>query len=341
MGAAMTRLALIGCGKDTPHCISASRRLFDARVVAVVDADVGRASHVARHIDAPLVKTSLEHLLAGHGDEFDAVVIQADCAEHASLAVAAARGGKHVLVDSPLALTVESADMAIAACDAAGGRLMVGQSLRFAPAQQTLKERLSSGKLGTPGLLRIHRWEPLASGDGWQSGHDVLREGTPFLARAIPAIDLANWLFETRPTHVYAVGCKQSSGELESPDYFQIHLGFPEGGMVLIDEARTLPRGDAYFSLSVIGSMGAAYADDHHNMNLLYRGGAPAALNANHGDLHVLSQLEEFTRAITEAREPVIGGADGRAAIEVAIAAAESMQSGRSAVLSGDNYELS
>ena len=337
----MTRLALIGCGNDTPHCISASRRLVGARVVAVVDADVGRASHVARHIDAPLVKTSLEHLLVDHGDDFEAVVIQADWAEHATLTVEAALGGKHVLVDSPLALTVESADTAIAACAAAGVRLMVGQSLRFAPAQQTLKERLSSGKLGTPGLLRIHRWEPLASGGWGPTGLDVLREGAPFLVRAIPEIDLANWLFETRPTHVYAAGRTQSSGGLEAPDYFQIHLGFPEGGMALIDEARTLPRGDDYFSLSVIGSMGAAYADDHHNMNLLYRGGAPAALNANYGDLHVLSQLEEFIRAITEAREPAIRGADGRAAIEVAIAAAESMESGRSAVLAGDNYELS
>ena len=130
----MTRLALIGCGNDTPHCISASRRLVGARVVAVVDADVGRASHVARHIDAPLVKTSLEHLLVDHGDDCEAVVIQADWAEHATLTVEAALGGKHVLVDSPLALTVESADTAIAACAAAGVRLMVGQSLRFAPA---------------------------------------------------------------------------------------------------------------------------------------------------------------------------------------------------------------
>ena len=69
---------------------------------------------------------------------------------------------------------------------------------------------------------------------------------------------------------------------------------FPEGGMALIDCSRALqPSCDPYFSLTVIGSTGAAYADDHHNTNLLYKGitrGLPVTFEENWLRL----QLESF-----------------------------------------------
>src|SRR5205085_8908378 len=122
---------------------------------------------------------------------------------------------------------------------------------------------------------------------------------------ALPAelfdeIDLACWLFGQPPSEVYAAG--------RPPDYAQLHLGFPGGGMALIDYARTLPPGDAYFSLSLIGSAGAAYADDHHNMQLLFGRGHPRALNTGQGDGRLLAQLQEFVTAVAENREPSATG---------------------------------
>ena len=62
--------------------------------------------------------------------------------------------------------------------------------------------------------------------------------------------------------------------------------------------AETLPEGDGYFSLSLIGSAGAAYADDHHNTQLLYAGGHAAALKTGESEFEELAQLQEFVNAI-------------------------------------------
>ena len=68
---------------------------------------------------------------------------------------------------------------------------------------------------------------------------------------------------------------------------------------------RTLPPGDSYYSLSLIGSTGAAYADDHHNTQLLFGRGHPIGLETGQGDGAVLAQMREFLAAIEEKRDPL------------------------------------
>lgn len=157
------------------------------------------------------------------------------------------------------------------------------------------------------------------------TAHGVCR----LLQRVVREIDLACWLFARRPDVVYAVGLRDSSPHSDDFDYVQLHLGFAAGGMAVIDYAETLPQGDGYFSLSLIGSTGAAYADDHHDMQLLYGGGHPSALHTGEADLPVLAQLQEFIDAIEKHREPLITGADGLRAIEVAEAAAVALATGQ------------
>ena len=179
-------------------------------------------------------------------------------------ATEAARHGKHVLLELPPAAGADAVAALDEQCAGKGVGLMIGGTLRFLPSQQVLKQRLDSGQLGELGLLRAHRWHAGAgSGAGW---HDL----------AVPYLDLANWLFGDRPERVYA----RAAGA----DYVQIHLGFRAGGMALIDVSAGLPPGDGYRSVSVIGSAGAGYADDHHNRALLFVGGGdPAARDPGRG----------------------------------------------------------
>lgn len=302
----------------------------------MVDAERERAVHVGRTLDATVDADSLQQLLSRAADAFDAVILHDDHGHRQQHIELAAGAGKHVLVRTPLALSTSAADGAIAACAAAGVRLMVGQALRFLPSHQTVKDSVAAGKLGAAGLVRIHRWE-------CPEGGLTLAQDTgesPLLSRAIREIDLANWLFETLPTEVYSVGRRESSDNLPHPDYVQVHLGFPDGGMAIIDDSQTLPQGGDYYSLSVIGSTGAAYADDHHNMNLLYRGGTPTAIRSGEGLEHIRAQLAEFVASIQEEREPAVSGSEGRQAVLVAEAADASLQAGRAARLVGGRYEL-
>ena len=111
-------------------------------------------------------------------------------------------------------------------------------------------------------------------------------------------------------------------------------------GTALFDYTTALPQGDGYFYLELMGATGAAFADDHHNAQLLYRGGHPSAPVLDQPGATVVAELQEFAAAIREGREPATTGTDGQAALRVAEAAAQSMAAGRAARLVGDRYEL-
>lgn len=330
----MIRLALIGGNASAEAYASALQRVPRASITVFVEPDPGRADRMATTLGTSVKAASMDDLLDRRANAFDAVLIHSRDRLHAEHAAQAARAGKHVFVESPLALSTEMATETIEACDSAGVCLMVAQPLRFEPSQQAVNQALTSGKLGAPGLLRVHRWRALDAGRPKET--DTKSIGASIVSRVIGELDLANWYFDAMPTHVYAVGHGPSNGEAAFFDYVQIHLGFPAGGMAVIDYSATLPAGRDYFSLSLIGSKGAAYADDHHNTSLLYRGGDPTAMITGQGTGHVCRQLQEFVDAIQAKRAPVATGAEGLAAIRVAEAAVESMTSGEAVHLAYD-----
>ena len=80
---------------------------------------------------------------------------------------------------------------------------------------------------------------------------------------------------------------------------------------------RQLPSGGDYYSLTMIGEKGAAYADDHHNMNLLYSGGQPSAIRSNQGHAELVHQLQEFVDVIDGKYEQTVSLADTICAVQV------------------------
>ena len=191
-------------------------------------------------------------------------------------------------------------------------------SWRGQASMEAVKDGVVAGKLGDPGLLRIHRWRSETEGSDVQA------------AALIRDLDIAQWLFGERPQSVYA---------LARDDYLQVHLGFSNGGMALLDFAR-LPRGEGYESLSFIGSTGAAYADDHHNMNLCFAGGKPVALRTGQGSLENLGQLEEFVAATGGAERGAPTFPSTSSITTLVEAVRSSVDSGRAAHIAGDAYGL-
>jgi predicted dehydrogenase len=251
-------------------------------------------------------------------DDWDAVIVLTELKSRADAALRAARAGKHLLVASPIAETAEQALELIDACRELGLILMAGLSMRFQPSLMTIKTALSEGKLGEPGLLRIHLWQ------------SSLIDNPYISPQLTGGLDLANWFFSALPDTVFA---------LAGHGYLQVHLGFPGGGMALLDLETSLPDGDSYTSVSLIGSTGAAYADDHHNRNLLFNGGAPRAIEAGLGDYCLLNQLREFVESLQANCAPQAGGEAYMQAMLVAEAVRRSVVSGASLVDSEGAYE--
>jgi len=300
------RLALIGPPDEIAVWRAAADRLTGGRISITVE--------------------SLESALNDGAADFDSAVICAPLAERQATVQLAAKAGKHVLLDAPVAQTLDEAEAAISACGQAGVCFAVGRTLRFLPSSQMITDRLANGNLGSPGLLRAHRW---------RSAED----GAPvaLVEQLFADVDFAICVFGGAPTHVYAIGrCGDNNASIS--DYVQVHLGFESGGSALLDFSAGLPVGPGYDSLSLIGSTGAAYADDHHNTHLLYQGSDPRALVSGQGPGHLSTALQGFVNAINDKKSPPAGGAECRTVHRVIDAIRRSLESKRVLSEEGGSY---
>ncbi|HAZ62928.1 MAG TPA: hypothetical protein DCZ72_04875, partial [Armatimonadetes bacterium] len=127
------------------------RGFDDAEVLTCWDHDAARGeSQAAAHGHA--YTADLDAVL--RRDDVRGVMIGAETNRHADLAVAAAQAGKDILIQKPLAFTLEDCDRIIAAVDAAGVRAMVAYQMRCDPLNQKLRELVHSGTIGRVGYIR-------------------------------------------------------------------------------------------------------------------------------------------------------------------------------------------
>mgnify|MGYP001365770291 FL=1 len=261
----------------------------------------------------------VDQLGADH-DAFDAAIVLFAIDIHDCEQLVAA--GKHLLLPITCRFSTGAIQGLSNQCQRQGLCLMAGGTDRLVPSLQAARQSLAAGELGEPGLVRVHRWA-------------TAEAVTEHLSRDL---DLVLSVFQAMPGEVYAVA--RSVLDADEPDYLQVHLGFAGGGMAFIDRSSTLPPGDGYFSFSVIGSNGAAYADDHLNKQLVFRGEHPDAVGTGSEELAALGDLQEFCRAIREQRAPLVTGADWLAATEVAEAVMQSAKSNSVAtVAAGGDHE--
>ena len=328
----MLRIAVIEPGQQLSDFVAAMQRSIGVQIVAVVGQDESARNEAADRLNTNISVATLEQLLTSHDDAIDAVAINSAWNRRVSEATEAARAGKHLLIETPLAATSRDAEKIVNTCHSADVRLMVGQRLRFQPYQQIVKQRLDSGQLGKAGLLRIHHWASAATVGGGNRQSEILD-------LIVRELDLAGWLFNASPTTVYAVSTSAPNSTLA--DYVQIHLGFEDGTMALINcQRQSKSVAQPYYMLTLIGSDGAAYADDHYNTHLLLQGNRSNSVHVAQGQDALRLQLEEFADAVKQGREPSSCGADAIRALTIAEAVADSLPAGRAAHWKGDRYEL-
>ena len=282
----MIRLALIGANWKSSEFAAVARRIRGASFRAVCDPRGEQATSAATAIGAELTASGLTELLESHRDEFDAVVAAWDAVGIEDFA-AAAQAGKHILLEATGIENSDATDELAATAGASGARLVIGRPHRFLPSMQTLRNSIVAGQLGRPGLVRVHRWRHADD------------ESSSTAAALASDIDLVCWLIDAAPDVVFAARFEIA----ESSDNLLVHLGFPGGGMAMLDLSDRLPEGENYFSLSVLGSSGSAIADDHHNQQLIFAGGNPAAVRTDHAPLHRLEMLQDFVESIVDQRD--------------------------------------
>ncbi len=228
-----------------------------AELVAVCDLNEARARDVAARYAVPHVYTDYRDLLAR--DDIAAVSVATPDFAHREIAVAAAKAGKHLLVEKPLATTVADADAIVRAADEAGVKLMVDFHNRANPAFVTARQAARDGELGELKYLYVRlsntTWVPTQM-FAWAGQSSALW----FLASH--TLDLACWLLADTPKRVYAVsrsGVLQGMG-VDTQDFHVAIVEFAGGAVVTLENSWILPETAPSiidFKVQLLGSEGA------------------------------------------------------------------------------------
>ncbi len=294
--------------------------LPQAELVAVCDLNEQRAGEIAERYDVSQVYTDYRDLLAR--DDIAAVSIATPDFAHREIAVAAAKAGKHILVEKPLATTVEDAEAILQAVEEAGVTLMVDFHNRVNPAFVTAKQSVAAGELGEIQYIyaRLSNTTFVPTQMlPWASQSSALW----FLASH--TLDMSCWLLDDQPKRVYAVsrsGVLQSLG-VDTQDYHVAIVEFERGAVVTLENCWILPETEPNvfnLKLQILGSDGVMYLNtsDNRTVEKYTRAGVSLpdtlgfTLDANSARLSgfVLEAIARFVDAVVDGAPVLASGAE-------------------------------
>ena len=209
----------------TQKVIPAIQRAERCEVVAIASRDEVRAGESADVLGIPRAHGSYEALLAD--PDVDAVYIPLPNHLHAEWAIAAARAGKHVLCEKPLALTAAEAGTMISACSDAGVLLMEAFMYRLHPSWVAVRELVAAGRIGK--LRTVQSWFSYFNDDPANIRNILETGGGALYDIGCYNVNLSRMLFGAEPTRVQASIERDPVGGTDV--LTSAILGFPSGGV--------------------------------------------------------------------------------------------------------------
>ena len=185
--------AVVGAG-DISRVHLTALAAMGVRVAAVVDPDPARATAAAGPLGAATYR-DVESMLAG--TDVDVVHVCTPHDQHLPVAIAAIAAGRHVLVEKPLAHTLEAAEQLVTAAEHASGKVGICLQNRYNPTSQAMMAALDGGALGPvlAGSATVvwSRTEAYYAGKRW-AGERIHSGGGVLINQAIHTVDLLQWL---------------------------------------------------------------------------------------------------------------------------------------------------
>jgi myo-inositol 2-dehydrogenase/D-chiro-inositol 1-dehydrogenase len=346
MGNGKVKVGIIGSGFEADiHAASFQIMPEEAEVAAVASPTPGHAEDLARRYGIPRVFRDYREMLAER--EIEMVTIAAPNFLHAGMTADAARAGKHVVCEKPLAMTLEEADGMIDACRGAGVLLLYAEELFFTPKYVKAKELADQGAFGKVHLVKQSE-KHFGPHSPWF--WDVERSGGGVLMdMGCHGIAFCYWFLGRPPIRsVYAhlatcVHGGQTAGEDEAITVIEF-----AGGAAGLVENSWARRGGMDDRIEVFGDAGLTYANLHMGNALptySERGfgyaveKAPSTVGWSYPVFEELwnygfpQEMRHFARCVRGKEQPMATGEDGRVVLEAVCAAYASAGSGSKVAL--------
>jgi glucose-fructose oxidoreductase len=324
------RVAVVGLGYISQRAVlpAFAHARGAVELSAIVSGTPAKLETLRRKYRVPHAWNYEEFDAAMHGDEFDAVYIALPNHLHRRCAVRAARAGKHVLCEKPMALTERDCDAMIAAARDHDVRLMIAYRLHLDPVNLHAIELVRSGRLGELQSFESSFGTPVREGD--IRTQDETGGGTLWDI-GIYCINAARYLFRSEPEEVFAMtasGPRPRFDDIEERS--AALLRFPGGRLATIWSSFTSTDVAAY---TVVGSKGRLHIDN------VYEYHEPREITLTIGDktrrrrepVHdqFAAELIYFADCVRRRAEPIPSGLEGRADVAIIRALYRSARSGR------------
>ena len=264
--------------------------------------------------------------------EIDAILIGSPSSEHAPQLIECAKAGKHIFCEKPIALNPEIIRNALAEVDKSGVKLQVGFNRRFDPNFSAVQHQVASGALGDPHIIRITSRDPAPPPAEYVAG-----SGGMFLDMTIHDFDMVRFLSGSEVTEVHAYGAvlvDPEIGKAGDIDTAVISLKFTNGALGIIENSRKAVYGYDQ-RVEIFGSKGAAMADNNTptSMVVFNESGTirdkPLYFFLERYEEAFVAEMQAFVNAIREDKPTTVSGNDGLAPVLIALAAQESLKSGK------------
>lgn len=297
-------------------------QLKNANLLAVADISKTALKRVTKRYNT---KGFTDYMKVLEMPEIDAVSVCVPTTYHYKVTMDAIEHGKHVLVEKPIAFTVEEAKEMIKFARKKNVKLSVGHVERFNPAVQKAKEVVESGTIGdivTASTKRVGPFPPR------------IKDVGVTIDLAIHDIDIMHYLFEKKVVEVYAyMGSILNKCEFE--DHAEIMVKFQENIVGLLEVNWLTPYKKR--KLSITGTDGIISVD-YITQNLKVHGKFAQNITINKEE-PLKNELRSFVNSVLEDKEPPVNGESGLYALKVVLNAIKSAKKGYPVRLEGGKNE--
>jgi UDP-N-acetyl-2-amino-2-deoxyglucuronate dehydrogenase len=328
-----TGFGIVGCGMIAGFHARAIDDVEGAKLVACYDTVPAAADRLAEKTGCRAYR-DLDQMLADPGVEV--VAVGTPSGAHMEPAVAAARAGKHVIVEKPLEITLQRCDEIIDACRQAGVVLSTVFPSRFHHSSQEMKRAVDQGRFGrlTVGdaYVKWYRTQDYYDSGAWR-GTWPLDGGGALMNQAIHSVDLLAWLMGP-VAEIRAQTALLAHERIAVEDVAMATLKFANGALGVIEASTAIYPG--YLKrIEIHGSAGSAVMEEEdlvkwdfaekkpedarieEKMSQRVSGGGGAADPAAIGHHGHARQFADVLRAIREGSQPLIDGPEGRRSVEI------------------------
>jgi phthalate 4,5-cis-dihydrodiol dehydrogenase len=326
-------VGVVGYGRAGAGHMRAAQRAAGARLIGVAESSPERRAEVGKHFDCLTVADYRELL-----DRRDVQIITIALPHwlHEQAAVDAARAGKHILIEKPLAMEPEECDRINVAVAQNGVKLMVGHSQHYSPFNRLAKQHLEAGDVGELIFQTVNWYKPLglASRPAW--GMDRAKGGGMLQMNGAHMIDACRW-FAGQP--IVAVSGRVSNDvfgdRVKADDSFLGQLRFADGKLAGLAHV-AYERGVETYQHDVVctrGQMKVASYPPNAGFWLGRDGAYESVAADNQRGQGFANELEDLIDAIRRDAPVPVDGAYGREIVAAMAALEESTRTGREVTL--------